>query len=210
MIAIIDYDAGNLTSVARALAHLGHAYRITRAADEILQADRVIFPGVGAAASAMESLKNYGLDTVLHQVMVAGMPLLGICLGTQIITGFSEEGDVPCLGLIPGRVRAFSASMKDDADRALKIPHMGWNRVQVKKAHPVLSDIGGEDAFYFVHGYYPEPENPDHVLATTPYGIEFVSAMGFANLVATQFHPEKSGKPGLRLLDNFCRWGGEV
>ncbi|MCW7752489.1 imidazole glycerol phosphate synthase subunit HisH [Desulfobotulus sp. H1] len=208
MIAVVDYDAGNLTSVGRALAHLGQKYVITRNHDEIMGADRVVFPGVGAAASAMESLRRYGLADVLKRVLASGRPLLGICLGTQIITGYSEEGSVPCLDLIPGRVRAFPLAMTEDGGRPLKIPHMGWNTVVVRKPHPVLQDMEEGDAFYFVHGYYPEPENREHILATTAYGIDFVSAMGFENLVATQFHPEKSGEPGLRLLDHFCRWEG--
>lgn len=209
MIAIIDYEAGNLKSVSRALEYLGERHRVTRDAGEILNADRVIFPGVGAAASAMGSLRRFGLDDVLKKVLQSKKPLLGICLGTQIITSFSEEGNTECLGLLPGSVKAFSKEMRDDEDgRFLKIPHMGWNRVEVKRPHPVLAGLQAEDFFYFVHSFYPVPENPDHVLAETPYGIRFTSAMGFENLVATQFHPEKSGEPGLRLFKNFCKWEG--
>lgn len=208
MIAVIDYDAGNLTSVARALGYLGEKHRITRNGREIMEADRVIFPGVGAAASAMISLKNHGLEGVLRKVFSLKKPLLGICLGTQIVTSFSEEGETKCLGLLPGKVKSFSRKMPDGDGRFLKIPHMGWNRIHIKKAHPVLAGLGEEDSFYFVHSYYPVPENPEHVFAETPYGISFASAMGFENLIATQFHPEKSGEPGLRLLKNFCQWKG--
>lgn len=208
MIAIIDYDAGNLTSVARALGYIGENHLITRDVKKILRADRVIFPGVGAAASAMASLRYYGLDDVLRKVLASGKPLLGICLGTQIITSFSEEGNTECLGLLPGTAKAFSKKMPNNDGRFLKIPHMGWNKVAVRKAHPVFSGISGEDFFYFVHSYYPVPENPDYMLAQTNYGVSFASAMGHGNLVATQFHPEKSGKPGLRFLKNFCKWEG--
>lgn len=209
MIAIIDYDAGNLTSVARALAHIGAAHVVTRDPATIRSADRIIFPGVGAAASAMESLKKYGLDAILKEAVAAKTPLLGICLGTQIITGFSEEGAIPCLDIVPGSVKTFSKEMQEADGRLLKIPHMGWNRVTPVASHPVLSGMDPCDEFYFVHGYYPAPQDPSHVLAETEYGIRFASVIGFGTVVATQFHPEKSGRPGLRLLENFCKWEGK-
>jgi imidazole glycerol-phosphate synthase subunit HisH len=206
MIAIIDYDAGNLASVARAVSHLGHANVITRNVEEIRCADRIIFPGVGAAGSAMTSLKHLGTDAVLHEAFNQGKPMLGICLGTQIIMGYSEENQTPCLGIIPGIVRAFSPDLRDENGNRLKIPQMGWNRVQPVKDHPVLAGLKETDEFYFVHGFYPEPAHSDHVVGTTHYGIQFASVVGYRNILATQFHLEKSGKPGLALLNNFCRW----
>lgn len=206
MIAIIDYDAGNLTSVARALAHLGFAHEITASADTIRRAGRVIFPGVGSAGSAMASLTRLGLDQVLHEVYQSGKPLLGICLGTQIILGHSEEHHTPCLNIIPGNVIQFDPKNRDDDGSPIKIPHMGWNRVTVERNHPVLAGIRSEDEFYFVHSYYPEPLSAEHRIGTTVYGTAFASIIGCGNLIATQFHPEKSGRAGLRLLNNFCEW----
>lgn len=205
LIAIIDYDAGNLTSVLRAVNYLGARCVVTRDLSAIRRADRVIFPGVGAAGSAMESLRRYGLDAALKDAFAAGKPILGICLGTQVILAHSEENDTPCLGLVPGRVTAFPASMVVNGER-LKVPHMGWNSVKVEKPHPVLSGIRDELLFYFVHSYRPCPEDSAHVLAETVYGEPFASVIGFRNLVATQFHPEKSGEPGLSLLRNFMDW----
>ena len=206
MIAIIDYKAGNLTSVARAVSHIGFQCLITSDTKEILKAERIIFPGVGAAGSAMESLKRTGLDSAITDAFNKGTPILGICLGTQVIMGHSEENETPCLGMINGLVRAFQADKATENGNRLKIPHMGWNSVVVKKEHPVLSGIGRNDEFYFVHGFYPDPEDPEHILGTTNYGILFASVVGFENLFATQFHIEKSGKPGLRMLENFCKW----
>ncbi len=206
MIAIIDYDAGNLASVARAVSHLGYANVITRNVEEIRSAGRIIFPGVGAAGSAMTSLKRLGIDAVLHEAFNQGKPMLGICLGTQIIMGYSEENQTPCLGIIPGIVRAFSPDLRDSDGIRLKIPQMGWNRVQPVKVHPVLAGLKETDEFYFVHGFYPEPAHSDHIVGTTHYGIQFASIVGYRNLLATQFHLEKSGKPGLALLNNFCQW----
>jgi len=207
MIAIIDYDAGNLTSVARAVSHIGFKCVVTNNIREIADAERVIFPGVGAAGSAMESLKRLGLDAAIADAFDAGKPLLGICLGTQIIMGYSEEdGGTPCLGVISGKTRAFLTNMKAEDGSSLKIPHIGWNRVNVRKAHPVLSGIAETDEFYFVHSFYPAPADPAHVLGETDYGILFSSVVGFRNIIATQFHPEKSGRPGLSLLKNFCEW----
>lgn len=206
MIAIIDYDAGNLTSVSRAITHIGHQNIVTSDAEVISNAERVIFPGVGSAGSAMESLTRLGLDRVLKDVFDSGKPLLGICLGTQIILAHSVEQDTPCLGLIDGNVPLFSTDMKEEDGTPMKIPHMGWNRVELKKRHPVLEGLKENDEFYFVHSYFPEPANDTHVLGTTRYGVQFASIIGYENLIATQFHPEKSGRAGLNLLKNFCEW----
>ncbi|MCP4373739.1 MAG: imidazole glycerol phosphate synthase subunit HisH [Deltaproteobacteria bacterium] len=206
MIAIIDYKAGNLTSVARAVSHIGFQCLITSDTKEILKAERIIFPGVGAAGSAMESLKRTGIDSVIADAFSKGTPILGICLGTQVIMGHSEENETPCLGMVNGLVRAFQADKATENGSRLKIPHMGWNSVVIKKGHPVLSGIDRNDEFYFVHGFYPDPEDPEHIFGTTTYGIKFASIVGFENLFATQFHIEKSGKPGLKMLENFCKW----
>lgn len=206
MIAIIDYDAGNLTSVARALSYLGFDAVVTASADQIFAADRVIFPGVGSAGSAMTSLKRLGLDRVLNDVYQSGKPLLGICLGTQIILGHSDEHNTPCLGIVDGHVRHFDPKGKESDGSLIKIPHMGWNRVALEKPHPVLSGISEDDEFYFVHSYYPDPVSQEHRIGTTFYGVEFASIIGCNNLIATQFHPEKSGPAGLRILKNFCEW----
>ena len=206
MITIIDYDAGNLASVARAVTHLGYANVVTRNVGEIRSADRIIFPGVGAAGSAMTSLKRLGIDAVLHESFNQGKPMLGICLGTQIIMGYSEENQTPCLGIIPGMVRAFFPDLCDSDGKRLKIPQMGWNRVQPVKDHPVLAGLKETEEFYFVHGFYPEPALADHIVGTTRYGIQFASVVGYRNILAAQFHLEKSGRPGLALLKNFFQW----
>lgn len=209
MIAIVDYEAGNLTSVGRAVRSLGFETEVTQDPGRILRAERVIFPGVGAAGSAMASLKRLGLDQVLPEVLALGTPLLGICLGTQIIFEFSEEDEgVTCLGLLPGRVRRFPEDLAEGGDR-LKVPHMGWNGVGRTLDHPVLKGLAPEHEFYFVHSYYPDPADESHVIGRTEYGMTFASIVGRDNLLAVQFHPEKSGRPGLSILDNFCRWNGE-
>jgi len=200
---IVDYDAGNLRSVQRACCEVGVDAIICADPDQLRRAQRVIFPGVGAAGSAMKSLRARGLDEALKEVIAAGQPVLGICLGLQISLDHSEENDTQTLGLIPGTVRRFSFDRTD-----LKVPHMGWNEVRVRKAHPVLAGIEPGDEFYFVHGYYPEPQNPDTVFAVTDYEDEFASVVGTANYIATQFHPEKSGRVGLRLVQNFANWDG--
>ena len=206
MIAVIDYDAGNLTSVSRALTHIGVENVVTNDADVIAAAERIIFPGVGAAGSAMKSLVRLGLDQVIRQAVAEGKPVLGICLGTQIILGSSRENQTECLGIIDGKVDAFSEVFAARGINGLKIPHMGWNRIQMKTPHPVFAGINESDEFYFVHGFFPQPADPAQVLAITDYGIEFSSVIGNGNLVATQFHPEKSGRPGLTVLKNFSRW----
>ena len=206
MIAIIDYDAGNLASVFRAVSHLGFSCAITRDENEIKAAERIIFPGVGAAGAAMESLRRAGLDAVIKEALAAGKPILGICLGSQIILSRSEENSTACLGIIEGTVRAFDPHRSSEDGQKLKIPHMGWNGIHIEKSHPLLSGVAADDEFYFVHSYYPDPQDPDTVIAVTDYGISFASIVGSKNLFATQFHLEKSGRPGLKILDNFCRW----
>jgi len=206
MIAIIDYDAGNLTSVARAVRYLGFDCEVTNDSAAIADSHRIIFPGVGAAGSAMQSLKRLGLDRVIRAQFLEGKPILGICLGTQIVMAHSEENRTDCLGLVRGTVRAFSPDLKSESGDRLKIPHMGWNRIRTRRHHPVLRGIAADAEFYFVHSYYPDPAEPGDLVATTDYGIPFASVIGFRNLIATQFHPEKSGRAGLMLLENFCRW----
>jgi glutamine amidotransferase len=205
MIYIIDYKAGNTTSVQRALAHLGVESRITPDPDIIRRAERVIFPGVGQAESAMAVLRERALDAALRDAFSRGTPILGICLGAQVVLTRSEEGDTRCLDLIPGVTVRFAP-----ADPALKIPHMGWNRIRKLRDHPLLAGIRAEEEFYFVHSYYPQPENPAGVVAECEYGVPFPAAIGCANLFAVQFHPEKSGAPGLRLLSNFAAWDGNA
>ncbi len=200
---IIDYDAGNLRSVQRACAEVDLRADISADPDRVLTADRVIFPGVGAAGSAMRSIKREGMDQALNEVIDAGVPVLGICLGLQISFDHSEEDDQKTLGLLPGRVRRFRFDRPE-----LKIPHMGWNEVRVVKPHPVLKGIEPGDEFYFVHGYYPEPAEDDLVYARTEYETEFACAVGRNCYFATQFHPEKSGRVGLRLLAAFAQWDG--
>lgn len=206
MIAIIDYDAGNLASVQRAVSHLGIQCVITKEEAEIKAAERIIFPGVGAAGAAMQSLRTNGLDRVIKEAFAIGKPVLGICIGSQIILAHSKENDTPCLGILDGTVRSFSPDRRSEKGQKLKIPHMGWNGLDIKKSHPLLSGVDADDEFYFVHSYYPEPQNPDCVIAVTEYGISFASILGLNNLFATQFHLEKSGRPGLKILENFCKW----
>jgi len=207
MIAIIDYNAGNIASVARALHVIGQEYVVTDDTSVLTVASCVIFPGVGAAGEAMAYLRHKKLDSWLLGCRSSGKPLLGICLGTQIILDASEENDTQCIGLVGGTTRRFPENLVADG-RRLKIPHMGWNRVALRRPHPVFAGVPAEAEFYFVHSYYPSPGDEKAVLATTEYGITFCSALAVNNLVAVQFHPEKSGRPGLQILKNFCGWRG--
>jgi glutamine amidotransferase len=209
VIAIIDYDAGNLTSVERALRSLGAECAISRDPEFIARAERVILPGVGRAGSGMASLRRLGLDKVLAQAVEQGKPFLGICFGTQIIFDYSEEDLTDCLGLMPGRVVRFPLEHKDAAGEPLKVPHMGWNGVSWRGGHPVFAGLPEQAEYYFVHSYYLEPAEPSHVAGTTEYGFDFCSAVARGSLVAVQFHPEKSGRPGLKLLANFLAWDGK-
>jgi glutamine amidotransferase len=202
VVVVIDYQAGNLTSVLRSLRALGLEGMVTQDPAVVARATRLIFPGVGAAGRAMANLRELGLDHALRQAFAGGVPILGICLGAQIILDYSEENDTPCLGLLPGRTRALTRLP------GVKIPHMGWNQVRFLKDHPVFKDLPGEAEYYFVHSYYPAPLREEMLLGVTEHGVDFVSAVGWQNLVATQFHPEKSGRFGLKLLKNFLKWDG--
>lgn len=198
MIAVIDYGAGNLRSVANAIARLGYQPRITSDPGEVANADGVILPGVGAAADTMTSLKRLKLVAPIHQLIAEGRPFLGVCIGLQILfTSTEEGGGHECLGIIPGRVRRLPSG--------LKIPHMGWNQVRQLSSHPIFEGIPDEANFYFVHSYYVAPEDKSLVAGETEYGIRFCTAIARGNLVATQFHPERSGEIGLKLYDNFIR-----
>jgi len=208
MIAIIDYNAGNITSVARALGNIGQNFIITDDTKMLDSASHVIFPGVGAAGEAMAYLKDKKLDVWLQNCFASGKPLLGICLGTQIILESSEENDTRCIGLVSGSTRRFPDYLEDEG-RPLKIPQMGWNSVTMKYEHPVFADVPREAEFYFVHSYYPSPSDEAAILGTTQYGMTFCSVLAVKNLVAMQFHPEKSGRPGLQILKNFCAWRGK-
>jgi glutamine amidotransferase len=201
MIAIVDYNAGNLASVLRACHAVGVDASVTQDPDAVAQAERIIFPGVGAAPSAMETLGRTGLGEALRQAYERGTPILGICLGTQIVLDGSDEGPVDCLGLIEGRTVRFELS-----DPTLKIPHMGWNGITPVRPHPLLAGVEPGDEYYFVHAYYPAPARNDDVMATTDYETTFCSALGRGNLFATQFHPEKSGRFGLAMLERFAQW----
>ncbi len=206
MITIVDYGGGNLTSVARAVSFLGFTPCITADPDEIRRADRIIFPGVGAAGAAMAAMEGGGIDLAMKDAFKAGVPMLGICVGCQIIMDHSQENDAVCLGLIPGGVTAFPERMPSPEGGHLKVPHMGWNGLTVVRDHPLFQGIKGDDEFYFVHSYFPVPQDPESVFGTTDYGVSFTSALGRKNLFATQFHLEKSGEPGLLILKNFCVW----
>ena len=205
MIAIVDYRAGNLTSVARALEHLGHQCEITDRPERIRAADRVILPGVGAAGATMENLNVLGLAEVLrNDVARAGKPFLGICIGIQVLLERSEEDAAECLGIVRGEVRRYPAAVDG---RPLKVPQIGWNRVHQTRSHPVFAGVPDLAHFYFVNSYYPMPASPEITIATSDYGVTFTAAIADGNVIATQFHLEKSGAAGLRLLDNFCRFG---
>jgi glutamine amidotransferase len=198
MITIIDYGAGNLRSVVNAISRLGYQANVTTSPAEVLEAKAVILPGVGAAADTMANLRQQGLDEPIRQFVAEGKPFLGVCIGMQVLLSDTEEGgNQQCLGIIPGRVRKFAPG--------LKVPHMGWNQLRQKKAHFIFEGIADGANFYFVHSYYVEPEDKGLVAGETEYGIPFCSVIAKDNLIATQFHPEKSGEVGLKIYDNFIR-----
>lgn len=201
-VGVVDYEAGNLRSVELALQHISVDYVLSKHPEDLRGVDRLVFPGVGEARSAMDVLGASGMDEFISEFAASGKPLLGICLGCQILMTESEERSTRCLNILPGQVRRFEKSP------GLKIPHMGWNQVNHRDRHPVFAGVPDGASFYFVHSYYVEPESKDIEIGATDYGIDFTSAVAKGNVVAFQFHPEKSGKHGLRLLDNFFKLEG--
>lgn len=197
MIAVINYGAGNLPNAVRALEHVGARLHVTDQADDVRRASAVVLPGVGATADTMRSLQAMQMDSAIRDVVAAGIPFLGICVGMQVLAQASEEfGEHPCLGLVPGVIRRFPAG--------LKVPQIGWNQVQ-HDDHPLWRDIPHGADFYFVHSYYLDSAEPQHITGQTDYGITFPSAIAVNNITAVQFHPEKSGRWGLQLLKNWTK-----
>lgn len=199
MIAIIDYDAGNLKSVEKALQYLGEECIVTRDKEKLLKADKIILPGVGAFGDAMEKLHKFGLVDVIHKLVKENKPFLGICLGLQLMFESSEEGPgVKGLGLLPGKIVKFPEK------EGFKIPHMGWNSIDVKEGSRLFKGVSNNSYVYFVHSYYLQAENENDVAATTEYITHVHASVEHDNIFACQFHPEKSGYVGLRILKNFC------
>ncbi len=199
MIAIIDYDAGNLKSVEKALQYLGEECIVTRDKEKLLKADKIILPGVGAFGDAMEKLHKFELVDVIHKLVKENKPFLGICLGLQLMFESSEEGPgVKGLGLLPGKIVKFPEK------EGFKIPHMGWNSIDVKEGSRLFKGVSNNSYVYFVHSYYLQAENENDVAATTEYITHVHASVEHDNIFACQFHPEKSGDVGLRILKNFC------
>lgn len=202
MIGIVDYNAGNIKSVERALASLGADYVLSKNPRDLENADKLIFPGVGEAAYAMEQLRKTGFDSFLRDWAAAGKPLVGICLGSQIIFEHSEEGDVECLGLLKGEIRHFTSVWKDGT--TLKVPHMGWNDLTYTNGgSPLFDGVSEHSDFYFVHSYLIQPADASIIKATTDYGCPVPACVSSGSITAFQFHPEKSGKVGLKILENY-------
>jgi glutamine amidotransferase len=200
-VIVVDYDAGNLRSVARALEHVGAAPVVSAAPGDIDAAGAVVLPGVGAAEDTMFKLRERHLVEPLTEYIASGRPFLGVCMGLHALLDRSDEGGgQECLGILPGEARRFTAGA------GMKVPHMGWNTVDWLRDHPVTEGIPSGSYFYFVHSYYPTVPDPALALGETEYGVVFPSVLASGYLVATQFHPEKSGRRGLRLYENFVRW----
>lgn len=205
MIAIIDYGVGNLFSLSHSLSAIGAQPVVTGDAETILRADRVILPGVGAFGDAADKLREAGLDAVVKDVAARGTPVMGICLGMQLLLDVSYEfGEHVGLGLIPGEVRPISEVIPS----GLKIPHIGWNALDIVRLHPIFRDVKPGDCVYFVHSYFGT-KCDDHVIATAEYGAPLTAAVGRGNVCGCQFHPEKSGDVGLGILKAFCEWKGD-
>ena len=233
-IIIIDYGAGNLRSVARAVAHAGYEPSVTQDPYDVAHADAVILPGVGAAADTMRNLREHAMVEPVREYIASDRPFFGVCMGQQALLSVSEEGgEHACLDVIPGRVKKLPGAAQQTANNKqtvdgkqqaangpqltaqsseltadnsrLKVPHMGWNQVRQTAAHPIFEGIPDESYFYFVHSYYPVPDDAAVVIGETDYGVTFASVLARGNIVATQFHPEKSGEMGLRMYGNFLR-----
>ena len=208
-IVVLDYGTSNLRSVAKALEHVAEAnisITVSSKANEILAADRVVFPGQGAIGQSMQSLQDQHLDEVIRD-SIKNKPFLGICLGLQCLLDESEEdGGTKGLGIISGEVKRFVSGKKDEAGNEFKIPQMGWNKVYQSQEHAIWKGIQDRERFYFVHSYYVMPNNPQDIIGTTDYILTYTSVAAKDNVVATQFHPEKSQKAGLQLLSNFLQW----
>ena len=198
MIAIIDYDAGNIKSVEKALQYLGQETVLTRDPEAILNAERAVLPGVGAFGDAMEKLRGYGLEPVIRDFVATGKPFLGICLGLQLLFSESEESPgVKGLGLLPGRIRRIPEG------EGRKVPQIGWNDISIRPDSRLFAGVRDHSYVYFVHSYYLEAERPEDVAATTEYGALIHAAVESGNVFACQFHPEKSSDVGLKILKNF-------
>jgi glutamine amidotransferase len=198
-IGVMDYKAGNIRSVETALRYLGAEFMVSGEPEVLAGCDKLIIPGDGEAQAAMSVLNETGLADLVRDFFRAGRPVLGICIGCQIVMEHSEERDTPCLGLIPGDVVRFPSGT------GLKVPHMGWNAVWHGGSHPIFQDVKDGSPCFFVHSYYPKPSDPRHGIARTEYGLEFASAISRGSLVALQFHPEKSAAPGIKMVENFVR-----
>jgi glutamine amidotransferase len=201
-LVVVDYQSGNLRSVARALESVGVAPLVSADPAHIQAADAVVLPGVGSAPAAMAALQDRGLVRPLKEYVASGRPFLGVCLGLQLLLERTEEGGAECLGLVSGEVKRLPSG--------LKVPHMGWNSVRFNWEHPATRGIPQDSYFYFVHSYYPAPADIEGVVGTTEYNIPFCSVYARGNLVATQFHPEKSGVLGLRFYQNFVAMAAGV
>lgn len=199
-ILVVDYDAGNLRSVQRALEAVGQRPRVTPDWRAVETAEALVLPGVGSAQDCMRKLADRGLVEPLKAYAASGRPFLGVCVGLQLLFDGSEEGGgVECLGILPGTVRRFPS------DKGLKVPQIGWNDVSIVRQHALLDDVPDRTYFYFVHSYYADPADPTMIVGTAEYGVDFAAIVAHANVVATQFHPEKSADLGVRLYANFGR-----
>jgi len=212
-IAVVDYGMGNLRSVVNALQVVAESHdRVLLTSDpqQVQAADRVVFPGQGAAGDCMRAIDEYGLREAIVTA-AKDRPFLGICMGMQVLIEHSEENEgTECLGIFKGRVKYFGDSHQDRSGVKLKVPHMGWNRVKQTRAHPLWHEVADGSRFYFVHSYYLEAEDPQLVAGTTDYGFSFTSVIAKDNLFALQCHPEKSADTGLQLLRNFVKWDGQL
>ncbi|MFC1768003.1 imidazole glycerol phosphate synthase subunit HisH [Candidatus Margulisiibacteriota bacterium] len=204
MIVVIDYGAGNLRSVEKALKSLGHPVIVTQDKTAIKTASGIILPGVGSFDVAVNNLRKSNLESAVIESIALGKPYLGICLGLQILFNESEEGKSKGFGILPGKVKKFNFKGHPLAKK-LKVPHMGWNSAVIKKESPIFEGMESGSLLYFVHSYYVEPEDKDLIATTTEYGSEFTSSITKDNIYGTQFHVEKSGKIGLKILDNFAK-----